>query len=179
MPSSAAHWWKGIKQDSPAQMTHDMALRSGPLFMASHVSKGLLPWGASWLLPPKPAFSTHLRPGRHTKKRIQTLSSVGIPITIMWQHAHMAEKYAEIKYIPSWRGLFRCTTFTVVTLFHKKGSDTWSATSEELTSCQATSRPLPGTHCLFYQSLWCGKGCEIWRESEEEMWWEHRNTLAL
>lgn len=47
-------------------MTHDMALRPGPLFMASHVSEGLLPWGAPWLLPSKLAFSSHLRPGRHT-----------------------------------------------------------------------------------------------------------------
>lgn len=51
----------GIKQASPAQMTHDMALRPGPLFMASHVSAGSLPWGA--LQPLTCWFSSGWPPG--------------------------------------------------------------------------------------------------------------------
>ena len=84
----------GDKAGLSAQMTHDMALRPGSLFMASHVSQGLLPWGALWLLPTKLAFSTQ---APETQKRIHSLSSVGILIAIMWQHAHMAEKYAKTK----------------------------------------------------------------------------------
>lgn len=49
-----------------AQITHDMVLRSGPLFMASHVSEGWLPWGTPRLLPSRQAFTSHPGPGRHT-----------------------------------------------------------------------------------------------------------------
>lgn len=64
----------GIKQVSLPQMTHDMVLRPGPLFMASHVSKGWLPWGAKRLSPSGPAFS---RPSRawQTHGRIPTRST--------------------------------------------------------------------------------------------------------
>lgn len=67
---SSSGRWEGIKQASPTQMTHDMALRPGPLFMASHVSEGSLPWGALQPLPTnfaQPAFSAHHRPQRHTQ----------------------------------------------------------------------------------------------------------------
>lgn len=66
--SSSLTEWGGvsIKQVSSAQMTHDMVLRPGPLFMASHVSEGWLPWGTLLLLPPRLAFTSHQRPGRHT-----------------------------------------------------------------------------------------------------------------
>lgn len=115
--------------DGRGQMTHDMALRPRPLFMASHISEGLVPWGAPQPLPvnlAQPAFSAHLRPGRH--KRIHTLSTVRITITIMWQHAHMTEKYSKIKYISSQRSWFSGTTFTDATLFHKR----WSGLYEVL-----------------------------------------------
>lgn len=70
MPCSAARWWKGIKQASLAQMTHDMVLRPGPLFMASHVSRGLLPWGAPQPLSAnlaQPVLRANITPGRCTK----------------------------------------------------------------------------------------------------------------
>lgn len=51
------------------QMTHDMALRPGPLFMASHVNKGLLPWVSHTAVTPlTKVFSTHIMPKRHEKE---------------------------------------------------------------------------------------------------------------
>lgn len=62
-----------------------------------------------------------------------------------------------------------CNIHSCYSVSEEAGWYIWSVISKELTSSQATSRPLPGTHCLFYQSLWCGRGCEIWRGSEEEI----------
>lgn len=60
-----------IKQVSSAQITHDMVLRPGPLFMASHVSEGWLPWGTPRLLPSSQAFTSHPGPGTHTAEYAQ------------------------------------------------------------------------------------------------------------
>lgn len=105
-----------------------------------------------------------------THEGMHTLSTVGVLITEMWQRTHMAAKYAEIKYISSKKFFQLCNIHSCYTVWEEAGWYIWSVISKELTSSQATSRPLPGTHCLFYQSLRCGRGCEIWRESEEEMW---------
>lgn len=67
------------KADLSPQTTHDTALRPGFLFMASHVSKGLLPWEA-------------LFKACGSRKKKTTLSTVGILIAVMWQHEHMAER---------------------------------------------------------------------------------------
>lgn len=60
-----------------------------------------------------------------THKGMHTLSTVGVLITKMWPCAHMAEKYAEIKYMSSKKSFFSCATFTVATLFQKKRGGTY------------------------------------------------------
>lgn len=68
MPCSAAQWSEGMKHSS-VQMTHDMALRPGPLFMASHVNEDLLPWVIPTTVTPLTEVSTaHIMPERHTKE---------------------------------------------------------------------------------------------------------------
>ena len=181
MPCSAARRWEGIKQASPAQMTHDMALRPGPLFMASHVSKGLPPWGAPQPLPAnlaQPSFSIHHTP----KKKIQKIHTIlsrnsghrnAVACTHDWevctnQIDFLTDKFIQLYNINSW-----------YTVAQEVKRQMWSATSEESTSCQATARPQPAHTAPFYQCLWCGRGCEIWREREEEIWCEDLNTFSL
>lgn len=179
MPCSAARWWKGIKQASLAQMTHDMVLRPGPLFMASHVSGGLLPWGAPQPLSAnlaQPVLRANITPGRCTK---------GNTIHSRNSDQHNVEactcdqvvRRNQIEFLIE--KVFLAVTSQLLHCWKEANPHTWSATSEELTSYQAEARPLPGTHCLFYSCLWCGKGCEIWRESEEEVWCVDLNTFSL
>lgn len=60
------------------------------------------------------------------------------------------------------RGLLSRVTFSAATPFPKQQVGAGK--------CRQRGSPHqvePSTHSLFYQSLLCGKGCEIWRESEE------------
>lgn len=74
-----------------SQMTHDTALHPGLLFMASHVSKGSLPWGAAWLLPTKPGQALIL--GLGGEKTV--LSAVGTLMAVMRTYKHMAERLVD------------------------------------------------------------------------------------
>lgn len=149
----------GIKQVSPAQMTHDMVLRPGPLFMASHVSEGWLPQGAPRLLP---AFASHPRPGRHTAEYPHR------PAGRMNSDRHgrggmrtcLRSLLKSNRFLPG--GLLSRATFSAAAPFLKKRA--------EAGKCRrggASPRPTPSAHSLFYQPLSCGEGCEIWRESAD------------
>lgn len=78
-----------------------------------------------------------------------------------WRHAHMAEKFAEIKQIPPGRFVKPCNILRCRSVSEE------ASRGREVSAWRASPRPTPSAHSLFYQPLSCGKGCEIWRESEE------------
>lgn len=127
----------------------------------------LAPLGSPTAITRQASFQAHLRPGRHTKNTptIHCRNSGHYNVaacTYGWEVCrNQIDILREVYSVVQHSQLLHCSQ---VVIWLK-----WSATSVELTSCQAATRPLPSTHCLFYQSLWCGRGCEIWRESEEEI----------
>lgn len=63
-------------------MTHDMALRPRPLFMASHVSDDLLPWGAPHPTNlPQPSIGACAIPGSHTNENTIHYMNYDPPMT--------------------------------------------------------------------------------------------------
>lgn len=74
----------------------------------------------------------------------------------------MAEKFAEIKQIPSRDGLLSRATFSAAAPFPKQPGSIQAG--EVSAAWRSSSRPAPQ---LTQPLSSCGKGCEIWRESEE------------
>lgn len=92
----------------------------------------------------QPAFSTHLRP--ETRTQMRTACPLGFLIAAMWQHLHTTEMHAGISSVISRRNWFSCATATVYPLLLRREEvkrHVWKATSEELTSCQATAHTAP------------------------------------
>lgn len=167
-----------IKQVSSTQITHDMVLRSGPLFMASHVSEGWLPWGT-------PGSYRRGRPSlvlqglADTQQNTYTVRTGWIPITMDvaacahgWEVCRNQTDSSREVCLAMWHSLLPLR-------FRSGLSGPGSASREVSAAWQSSSRPEPSAHSLFYQSLSCGKGCEIWRESEEGSQWRDLNALLL
>lgn len=140
-----------IKPVSSAQITHDMVLRLGPLFMSSNVSEGWLPWVSPQLLPSQPAFTRHSSPGRHTAEythhpgRMNSDRHGRGDVRTRLRSLLKSNRFLR-------RGLLSRATFSAATLFPRQQVGPGSSAA-----WQSSSRPVQSAHSLFYQSLSCGK----------------------